>query len=260
MIQRILKWLRLPEASSYEDLDDPAVTQYHARLIKEKPFLNKIYRDFYETYQKALGHSTEGMYVELGSGGGFVKECIPYIKTSDVLCIPNIDLSLTAENIPFKDDSVDAFLMIDVFHHVKDPASVLSELNRCLKPGGKVIMIEPANTLWGWFIYKNFHHETFDPSADWAVSGEGPLSSANGAIPWIVFNRDRKRFETEFKSLRIKKICHHTPFRYLISGGVSMRQLMPSWMYPVINGIEFILSPINGLIGMFSTIELQKIS
>ncbi|MBK8443443.1 MAG: hypothetical protein IPL35_08515 [Sphingobacteriales bacterium] len=52
-------------------------------------------------------------------------------------------------------------------------------------------MSEPANTAWGRFFYQNFHHEPFQPeAASWEIPSTGPLSGANGALPWIIFKRD----------------------------------------------------------------------
>ena len=119
-------------------------------------------------------------------------------------------------------------------------------------------MIEPANTLWSRFVYRNFHHELFDPEGKWELKEIGPLSCGNGAIPWTIFSRDRKIFENDFPSLRIIRMHNHTPLRYLLSGGLTLRQLVPSFSYPVIKAIEYILSPINNLLGMFQTIQLEK--
>jgi hypothetical protein len=119
-------------------------------------------------------------------------------------------------------------------------------------------MIEPANTLWARFIYKNFHHELFDPQAEWGLEKIGPVSHGNGAIPWIIFSRDRGIFEKEFPQLRIVRLRNHTPLRYLLSGGLTLRQMVPSFTYPLIKGVEFLMSAINNQAGMFQTIELQK--
>jgi len=50
----------------------------------------------------------------------------------------------------------------------------------------------------------------------------------------------------------------HTPLRYLVSGGLTLRQLTFDWTYPCLQGLEYCLSPLNSLIGMFETIVLQK--
>ena len=72
-----------------------------------------------------------------------------YLNTSDVIELPGVDKCFSALDMPFEDDSVDAFFMFDVLHHINDSAGFFAELNRCLKNGGKAVMIEPANTLWG---------------------------------------------------------------------------------------------------------------
>src|SRR3989338_81887 len=233
-----MKWLELPETRNIRDLDDPATTQLHSEIIKKKYFLKKIYTGFYNIFKSSVGTIETKTCVELGSGGGFIKEIIPGVLTTDVLELPHLDRCFSGLRMPFDDSSVDAFFMIDVFHHIPDARLFLQEMARCLKSGGKIIMIEPANTWWGSFIYKNFHHEPFEPGAGWTLAGEGPLSSANGALPWIVFHRDREVFEKTFPSLKIRNLKPHTPFRYLISGGVSKRQLLPDFLYWFVDGTE----------------------
>ena len=56
----------------------------------------------------------------------------------------------------------------------------------------------------------------------------GPLSCANDALPWIIFVRDRVTFEREFPHWHIELVKPIMPFRYLLSGGVSLRSLNPS--------------------------------
>jgi SAM-dependent methyltransferase len=254
----MLDWLKLPETKNIADLDDPSTTLLHAKIVRQKPFLKNTYLDFYREFQTAFADTKGKTLVELGSGGGFLKEILPDVITSDVLHISTVDKVFSALAMPFDDASVDAFFMVDVLHHIPDAELFFKEALRCLISGGKIIMVEPANTPFGRFIYKNFHHEHFDPTGKWHLEATGPLSVANGAIPWIVFSRDRKIFESKFPTLTILRIQPHTPLRYLISGGLSLRQLLPSCLYPVVKGIEFLLTPLNTLLGMFQTIELQK--
>jgi len=256
---KLIEWLKLPQTRRIKDLDDPATTLLHAEIIQKKPFLKKLYIDFYKQFRKAIPDFENKVLVELGSGGGFIKEVIGNMITSDVLELPNVDRVFSAFDMPFESDGVDAFLMFDVLHHLTDPRAFFKEALRCLKVSGKIVMIEPANTLWARFIYKNFHHELFDTQAKWTLEETGPLSQGNGAIPWIIFSRDRKIFENEFPFLRIVGIRNHTPLRYLLSGGFTLRQLLPSFAYPLIKAIEYALSPVNDWLGMFQTIELEKV-
>jgi hypothetical protein len=48
------------------------------------------------------------------------------------------------------------------------------------------------------------------------------------------------------------------PFRYLLSGGVSMRSLMPGWMFGFWRGLEATLGPWHHHLAMFARIVLQR--
>lgn len=266
---KIIDWLKLPETRCIKDLDDPATTLLHSDIVRKKPFLRRLYIDFYKQFEKAITEPGKKVLIELGSGGGFIKEVIGNVITSDILELPNVDKVFSAAKMPFEEASVDAFFMFDVLHHITNPRGFFKEALRCLKTGGKIIMIEPANTLWSRFIYKNFHRELFDTQAGWElqrseVRGQrsedrgGPVSHGNGAIPWIIFSRDRRVFEREFPSLKVVRMFNHTPMRYLLSGGFTLRQMVPSFTYSLIKAIEYILSPVRDYLGMFQTIELEK--
>jgi SAM-dependent methyltransferase len=254
----LLDKLKLPEVRESASLDDASLSLLHRQIICKKKFLRRIYVDFYQELMDTAGYSADKTILELGSGGGFLKELFPAIITSDVLQLPSVDKVFSATSMPFNEQSLDAIVMIDVLHHIPDVRAFFREATRCLKPGGKVVMIEPANTCWGRFIYTHFHHEAFDPGTGWEFQSQGPLSTANGALPWIVFCRDRRLFESEFPTLKISGVRFHTPFRYLLSGGLTLRQLVPTWFYPVFKGLEFCLAPLGRLLGMFQTIILEK--
>lgn len=254
----MMRFLRLEGIDEY-GLDDPLRTVKHREIILSKPFLKRLYLEWYTTIKNLIHGRPEGKCIELGSGGGFMKEVIPEVITSDILPIPGNDMVFDALNMPFEDDSVAAFVMVDVFHHVPDSKKFLSEMYRTLKVGGKIVMNEPWNSAWGRFIYKNFHHETFNPEGDWSIPSSGPMSDANGALPYIVFERDRKQFESLFPGFEIRLIRKHTPLRYLLSGGVSMKSLVPAFSFTLLTGFEKILSPFSRYFSMFVTIEVVKI-
>lgn len=257
----LLAPLRLPKELQPDNLDDPNNIVVLRQLIQRKPFLIKTYKSF---YQDLLGRVKAvpqgGELIELGSGASFMKTFAPRLVTSDILPYSGVDLVFSGLDMPMPDASVSAFLMIDVLHHIKDSRQFFNESLRCLKVGGKVVMIEPANTLWSRFIYKNFHHEPFNTLGEWGFEEGGPLSGANMAIPWIVFCRDAQLFAQEFPQFRVASITVHTPMKYLISGGLSLKQLLPSFMYPLVQLAEYLLTPFNRYLGMFMTVELEKIT
>ncbi len=63
--------------------------------------------------------------------------------------------SITA--LPFADASFDAVVTGDVIYHVEDAARALREFARCVKPGGAVIVNEPAYR-WLW----SYHDEAVE--------------------------------------------------------------------------------------------------
>lgn len=243
-----------------DNLDAPGTTLQHREIILRKKFLKKLYVQWYSQFIKTIQEVPEGKLVEIGSGGGFLKQMDERIITSDILEILHCDMCFSGEKMPFEDASVSAIFMIDVLHHIPECELFFAEAQRVLKPGGKIVMIEPANTPFARFIYKNFHHENFDPdAADWRFPTSGPLSGANGALPWIVFTRDYARFSQLFPKLKKEKVQLHTPFAYLVSGGLSLKSIFPGFLFSVFRFFESLLTPLNGLLGMFQTIRITKI-
>lgn len=241
------------------ELDAPERTLQHRATILRKPFLKKIYIQWYRLLLNKIPDSGGYKILEIGSGGGFIKEVNSHIITSDILEGVDCDLTFSAEKLPFEDNSLDAILMIDVLHHLPDCSKFFSEAQRTLRIGGKIIMIEPANTVFSRFIYKHIHHENFDPAAkEWSFESSGPLSGANGALPWIIFKRDYPLFKNLFSDLNCESFEYHTPFAYLVSGGLSYKSLLPGWLYSPLRIFELLISPLNKLTAMFQTITINK--
>jgi SAM-dependent methyltransferase len=150
-------------------------------------------------------------------------------------------------------------VMQDVLHHVPEPRRFFKEAARCVRPGGTIVMIEPWVTGWSRFVYRKLHHEPFRPDASqWEFPSAGPLSGANGALPWILFERDRLQFVREFPMWSIRSIEVQMPFRYMLSGGVSMRSLTPGWSFTMWRTVEHALQPWMGRLGMFAFIVLER--
>jgi SAM-dependent methyltransferase len=242
-----------------DSLDDPKTTLEHGNIISNKPFLKQIYFEWYkDMVARVSSLKGRGVLLELGSGGGFLKSVEPEVVTSDIMELPDVDMVCNAEMMPFEDQTVAGIMMLDVFHHIPRPYLFLKEAQRTLVPGGKIVMLEPANTLFSRFVYTYFHHEPFDPEGEMEIKPGNPLSNANMAFPYIYFERELLFFKEQFPALKINEIKYHTPFRYILSGGLSHRALAPFRSYNFICGIEKILSPLRKYIGLFCTIEIEK--
>jgi SAM-dependent methyltransferase len=240
------------------DLDAPGTVDLHRSLARGKPFLRSIYNEWYTWLAAALPEG-EGRVLELGSGGGFLRDLLAETIASDVVPSAHVDVTLDGQALPFGEDALRGIAMTNVLHHLPDVRLFLEEAGRCVRPGGVVAMIEPWYTPWARLVYGRLHHEELKPDAmDWAFESTGPLSSANIALPWIIFERDRSRFEAEFPQWRIELVEPFMPLRYLLSGGVSVRSVVPVWSFGVWKYVEESAARWNRLTAMFAKIVLTR--
>ena len=177
------------------DIDDPRTTHLRLQIIREKIFLRKIYEEWYHAMAAVLPPGEAGV-LELGAGGGFMSDFVPDLITSELFYCPNIRAVLDGSHLPFVAQSLRGIVMTDVLHHLPRPRLFFGEATRCVRPGGVVAMIEPWVSSWSRFVYSRLHHEPFQPeTSSWELPTSGPLSGANDALPWIIFVRDRLKFE-----------------------------------------------------------------
>jgi SAM-dependent methyltransferase len=253
----IKSWLAHPLTRGLH-LDDPRTTELRRQVISQNSFLVSIYRDWYQQISDLLPN-IDGCVLELGSGGGFMEEYIPDLITSEILPITGTQITLDGQTLPFANQSLRAIVMTNVLHHIPDNRKFFSEAIRCIRSGGCIVMVEPWNTIWSRLIYNLLHHEPFEPNTDdWVLEPTGPLSAANDALPWIILGRDKEIFLREFPEWSIEAVQLIMPFLYLVSGGVSLRQLMPRWSYRIWKGLETALAPFRTVFSMFALIHLVK--
>lgn len=214
-------------------LDDPQRGQQLSEIILNKPSLKKLYLEVYARYAETLSRCpAEGLAIELGAGAGFAKQILPQLTTADILPYKTVDMVFDACHMPFADESVRFFCMLNVFHHIPDVAACLSECQRCLKPGGRILIVDQYPGWLSRWIFQYAHHEPFNMQASqWSFPSTGPLSGANGALAWMVFFRDRTMFEKDFPSLQLDRLRPHTPLRYWLCGGLKSWSLIPSWLW-----------------------------
>lgn len=245
---------------SVNPLDDPSRGSEIAQTIRRKFSLRMLYEETYARYQDVLNQCpADGLAIELGAGAGFVKQVIPEITTADVLPYDTVDLVFDAMQMPFADASVRFIGMLNVFHHIPNVAAFLSECERCLKPGGRVLIVDQFPGFISRWIFRYAHHEPWTPDAlDWSFPSTGPLSGANGALASIVFLRDRPRFEREYPRLELVRTRPHTPMRYWLSGGLKSWNLIPSWLWKPACLLDRTLEACSPRWGSFMDIELVR--
>jgi SAM-dependent methyltransferase len=249
MIKQLRLWLQEPKVRGV-DVDDNALLDIHRFILREKRLLRSAFRTFYLDMAMLCDRffSIDGFEVELGSGAGFFKEVRPSLITSDVRKGLHIDMELDAQAMSLADNSVRCIYAINVFHHLPDLEVFFAELLRVLRPGGGCILIEPHGGLASSLIHRHLHSdEHFNTDAlGWTTSEiAGPLSGANQAMAHIVFERDLMRFEAMYGAQF--EVVHRgyelNALRYLLSGGLNFRQLVPSFMAYLLTLIEKFAKP-----------------
>src|SRR5260370_2107811 len=81
------------------DIDDPSTTARRRAIIESKPFLKRIYQEWYETISGNLP-DLSGPVLELGSGAGFLPGYVPRLITSDAFNCPCIHVLLHSHALP----------------------------------------------------------------------------------------------------------------------------------------------------------------
>lgn len=84
--------------------------------------------------------SAEGLVLNIGSGNSPRHEKVMNV---DMMDYENVDIVCDIHHLPFKDNSIDAVMSVAVLEHVREPAVVLKEVHRVLKPGGRLFSVIP---------------------------------------------------------------------------------------------------------------------
>jgi SAM-dependent methyltransferase len=246
------------------DPDSADVTTAHREVVRRKPMVRRLFERFYRECRQADERwfgDCPGLRIEIGSGSSFLKELYPDVLSSDIKALPFVDLVARAERLPVRDGSVRAIYGMNVFHHFARPREFFRELVRVLAPGGGAVLIEPYYGPVARGLFRNLHaSERFDPDvADWdSTAASGPMSNANQALSYVVFVRDRRRFEQEFPQLELVLDRPHTQLSYLLSGGVNFRQLVPDRAVPAVEWVERALRPLDRWLAIQHTVVLRK--
>ena len=261
ILKRIIKLLADPRLDGV-DVDSDELVKVHRKIMLEKPLMNKVFREFYDQcinldkeYFKGVGDR-----IELGAGVSFFKEVYPEIISTDIKKAENLDRVLDALDMDLEGDSVRAFYGLNCFHHFPEPRKFFKELDRTLVEGGGCVLIEPYYGPIASKMYKDlFDTEIFDKGQKEWESNSGFMLGANQALSYMVFTRDKKQFEKEFPNLEIveTKIMNNY-LKYLISGGLNFRVLLPNFMNPVISLFEFLLRPFNKVLGLHYAVVIRK--
>jgi SAM-dependent methyltransferase len=232
-----------------ETRDRDATLRNRARLGANKNLLfwyRELYRDQFRHFPDLPTLSI----LEVGSGTSPLKRFISNVITSDVLDLGYLDLVFDCHEIDkldaIKDNSVDVITLTNVLHHLKNPIAFLNRAARKLKSHGKVVATEPFFSVLSTPIFKYLHHEPVDFRISEPELGEvqGPLASANVALPWLIFFRRHEWLQRLNENFDVATLSTR-PFSalsYMATGGISCTLPIPSFLYRAFFPVDLILS------------------
>lgn len=263
-MRRLLDLLRDPLLDGM-DVDGESRLALHRRILQKKRMLREVFTDFHHLFRKLDLQflSGDGIEVELGAGISPMRDSYPEVLATDVVYASHLDRLIDAEAMDLPNSSVRTIYGQNCFHHFAHPDRFLHELDRVLVPGGGAILLEPYYGPFATFVFKRlFRSETFDKTdLSWETPTAGPMNGANQALSYIVFIRDRDQFILEHPSLTIAhQQLAGNYLRYLLSGGLNFRQLLPNSLTGFVGLLEKLISPLNRWIALHHIIVIRKVA
>ncbi len=261
MIQLIINLLREKEISTI-NLDSHERLALHEKMLEKRKMISGVFKEFYDTCSFYNKHffSGKGIELEIGSGVGQIKKYYPNVITSEVIDSPLVDRVIDAKKMNLEDNSVRVIYGMNCFHHISEPRKFFKECERVLQLGGGVVLIDPYYGFLSNLFYKRaFKTEFFDKTqASWETETRVMLD-ANQALSYVVFIRDREIFLKEFPHLEIieTKVLNNY-VRYVCSGGLNFKQLLPNFFIPVLKALEALMIPVNKFFGLHHVMVLRK--
>ena len=227
-----------------------------------KPLLREVYAQFYRMIRDRLPRGRQGAVIEIGSGMGNIKEWIPDCVTTDLFPNPWLDRVENVYRLSGADGSASAFVLFDVFHHLRHPGAALAEMRRALEKGGRVILLEPDMGALGRLIFGKFHHEPialgdkieWDAPVGWNPGEHGYYAAQGNASRVFVDGELREKLA----GWRVVEVKRMPAFSYIGSGGFRGPQLYPRIALPLVRAIENVFALLPAVFSTRLLVVLER--
>lgn len=226
---------------------------------RSSPGLRKVYGAIYGRMRQ---FAKEGSWLEVGSGIGAASEFLPGVVKSDIAETGHADRVVDAYSIP--QDNWDTIFGLDVFHHLRQPRRFLDSAAAALKPGGRLILAEPAATPLGCVFYGLCHHEPMrkelvKPPYEFPLEADG--SFANMAMATVLLSGEVEEVEAIIGPNWRRVECMHSDLlAYPFSGGFSRPQMLPTSIIAALIAVEKKLPQwLMKRIGLRVTVVLERV-
>jgi SAM-dependent methyltransferase len=232
----------------------------HRRVWARKSSLRLVYGRWFQALREACAPA--GPIVEIGCGPGLFKEQYPDVVATDVEANPYAERIVDAAALPFADREVGSLVMLDVFHHLPRPVDFLREAARVLRPGGRLVMIEPWLGAAGHVFYRFVHHEEcdlgVDPADPWRGADKNPLAG-NVALPFLYFRAGGRHLERLSLPLEIVRREPSAGLAWMLSGGFQPFTLLPAALAGAVESVDRLVSLVPSLTASRCLIVLEKL-
>lgn len=229
---------------------DLAQTLASRDRLKSNTNLMYWYRRLYEDVFAQETDVASKSILEIGSGTSPLSQFLPNVITSDILDLEYLSIVFDCHEIAHFDriqnHSLDIITMTNVLHHLRDPLAFLRSAALKLSKGGRIYMTEPYFSALSYPMYKLLHHEPVDFSVARPVLEriEGPLSTSNQAIPYMIFvsRSDWRRELGDVYDMDQLALTYFTGLSYPLTGGISRRSLVPPGLYRAFFHLDHVLA------------------
>lgn len=144
--------------------------------------------------------------MDIGSGDKYYEDLFPNKVNLDIDPERKPDVVGDARNLPFQDNEFDNILCLEVLEHINQPQKAIAEMQRVLKPGGKIILttrfIFPLHDVPGdYFRYTKYGlQELFK---DWEIL---ELKTESASFETIAILLQRLIFQINYQGNKFIKV------------------------------------------------------
>jgi|GEM_PF-2476712 len=262
---KVINFLRLPGyPTELSDANSQEWTDFHEHTLRKNPVFGKVIEDIQINLLQLIEQYAHGLrtnrILEIGAGVIPMNQMSKDVISSEFGDSRRIDLRLSAYEPPFRKSVFRAVVAQNVFHHLFDYKRSLIEMADLLVDDGILILVEPYHGWLSRLIFPVlFSTEDYDLDAD--LDKYFDCIKTNQALSSLVFVKNRDRFRSEFPQLKVMVMLPmRSGIRYLASGGLNFRRLLPIGIFKILSRIE--KSPIGkifeGPLSVHWVIVLQK--
>ncbi len=235
------------------------VLHRHRAIWQTKPVLRALYTSWYE---EIVAHMRPGRTLELGGGSGNLKEFAPHVVSTDIVALPWLDAVADAQHLPFAVGSLNNIILFDVLHHIENVRLFFDEALRVLRPGGRLVVLDPYISWLSWPVYRFLHPEpvdfTEDPLGFKSPRPDRKPFDANQAVATLLFERGNEGFHRHYPQFAKRVHRRMAFFAYPLSGGFDHPSLVPLALVRPLLALERALGFLDKMLAFRILVVLEK--